>query len=200
MELKLSNKLYIASSRPIGERCKEYIRKHTNLELVEDPEKCDVFISVLYDKLLKKDYIDSRPCFNFHPGVLPEYRGAGAYSWVLINKEKETGITLHKIDYNIDSGPIIEISKTLIYENDTAETLYERCMDLIFDLFKKRIYDLMSNNYETTENSGGNIYFRKDLEQGKDITNIVKAFTFNGKESCYYYNKKGEKKYIYYGE
>lgn len=44
---------------------------------------------------------------NFHPSVLPQYRGAIASYWVLRNGEKKTGFTLHIITTKIDSGPIL---------------------------------------------------------------------------------------------
>ncbi len=192
----------IASSREIGNRCQSWAENNIpdgfEFGSIED---CDIFISTLYDTLITKDFIESKArCINFHPGILPEYRGAGAYSWSLINKEKHTGISLHEIDHNIDSGPIIQVKKTLIYPSDTSETLYTRCMDLLFDMFKKNFHKILSGQYRTRSNEGGNIYFRKDLEDAKDITHIIKAFTFSGKESAYYYNKNGDKKYIEYGD
>lgn len=195
-------KVHIASSRFIGNTCRDWAalkleQLESNYIITNNMDDCDVFISVLYDKLLSSDFIDgNRRCYNFHPGILPDYRGAGAYSWVLINKEKETGVTLHEIDYSIDSGPIIDIRKTLIYESDTAETLYDRCMALLFKMFQDRFLDIIYDSYQTRPNNGGKVYYRKDLEDAKDITNIVRAFTFSGKENAYYINSNGKKIYI----
>ena len=127
---------------------------------------------------------------------MPGYRGSGAYSWVLLNREEETGITVHEIDYNIDSGPIIDTRTTLIYPKDTAGTLFDRCMKLLYSAFCDNFYDILYGSYATYPNHGGKIYLRKQLKEAKDITNIVKAFTFPDKENCYYYNKENEKIYI----
>ncbi len=133
-------KIHIASSRDeeIGALCKEYARSAIppKFSLVEDPDDCDIFISILYDSLVSQDFISSKKrCINFHPGVLPDYRGSGAYSWALINKEKETGVTVHEMDCGIDSGAIIEVRKTIIYPGDTAESLFTRCMMLLYVMF-----------------------------------------------------------------
>lgn len=196
----MKNKLCILSSRmeEIGNRCIEYARNNvgSEYELTDSLVDADILISILYDTILTKDELDGKRAYNFHPGILPDYRGAGAYSWVLINKEKETGVTLHEIDYNIDSGPIIEIAKTLIYPQDTAESLFSRCMDLLFSLFSKNFNNILRNEYTTIVNEGGNIFLRRDLEEAKDISHIVKAFTFSGKEGCYYYDDRGIKNYI----
>ncbi len=45
--------------------------------------------------------------FNFHPGSLPEYRGADPIFQQIKNKEKHAGVTVHKLDENIDTGPIV---------------------------------------------------------------------------------------------
>ena len=92
-------KVHIATSRPeeIGNRCRTYASHNlpNGFELTDVPAECDVFISVLYDTLITEEFIAARRAYNFHPGILPDFRGAGAFSWALLNKEKETGITLH---------------------------------------------------------------------------------------------------------
>lgn len=190
-------KLYIATSRPeeIGNRCMEWAKKE-RYELTSWLIDCDVFISVLYDELIDKEFIDRHRCYNFHPGILPDYRGSGAYSWALINGEVETGITLHEIKYNIDSGPIIEIRRTLIGEHDTAETLFVRCMDILFNMFRYWLPYIVSGEYVTQPNEGGKLYLRKDLELAKDISGLVKGLTFSGKESAYWFDSKGNKHYV----
>ena len=45
--------------------------------------------------------------FNFHPGSLPEYRGADPVFQQIKNKEKHAGVTVHKLDKGIDTGPVV---------------------------------------------------------------------------------------------
>jgi methionyl-tRNA formyltransferase len=198
-----NKKVYIATSRHIGSVCTEWaiekIKSIDGFELCHTKEECDIFISVLYEKLLKNHFIKDRKCFNFHPGILPEYRGAGAYSWTLINKEKETGITLHVIDEGIDSGNIIDIQSFKInHEADTAETLFDRGNELLFDMFRSWFEKLLVGEYKEKEQDSSNsaIYYRRDLNKAKDISNYIRAFTFSDKESAYFVNNDGEKVYI----
>jgi len=44
---------------------------------------------------------------NLHPSLLPDYRGMAPQHWPIINKEKETGITVHYVDETADTGNII---------------------------------------------------------------------------------------------
>lgn len=196
-------KIHIATSREIGIKCREWAFDNLpdNCELVEDPNDSDIFISVLYDKLLSPFFINNRKCFNFHPGILPQYRGAGAYSWVLINDDDKTGITLHLIDDGIDSGDIIEIRAFPVDRHrDTAYTLYNRGEKTMFKMFKDWFENIISENYEAIkqDESCAAIYYRKDLNAIKDLSRYIRALTFEGKESAYYTDNLGQKKYIYF--
>lgn len=183
-------KVHVATSRKIGEVCRGYV---DNASM----DECDIFVSVLYDKIIPEEYIKSRPCFNFHPGILPQYRGSGAYSWAIINKEFETGVTLHKIDKDIDHGDIIEIRRFPIEPHDTAGTLFRKAENTILEMFKEWLPKLISGEYTLYEPPRvEKIYYRKDLEKAKDLTHYIKAFTFEGKEEAYWIDSKGKKHYL----
>src|SRR5690348_16339878 len=57
---------------------------------------------------------------NVHASLLPQYRGAAPINWVIINGEKETGITTFKLKHEIDTGNILLQRKTLIGEDEIA--------------------------------------------------------------------------------
>lgn len=84
---------------------------------------------------------------NCHPSLLPEYRGANPYSNVLINGEKETGITLHFMDEYFDTGNIIAQKKVPIEKKETMGTLFNRmnymCSDLLAEFLEQ--YENNSN-------------------------------------------------------
>lgn len=56
---------------------------------------------------------------NFHYGLLPQYRGANPVLAQMTNGETHTGITIHIIDENIDTGPIVMQERISIEERDT---------------------------------------------------------------------------------
>jgi methionyl-tRNA formyltransferase len=204
------DKLYIGTSRSIGEKCIEWVKNtypypnggHTPLkyDLVDDIWDCDIFISILYDKIVPPEFIKGRRCYNFHPGILPRYRGSGICSWVLINKDYEHGVTLHEISSGIDCGNIIDVQKFLIRPNDTAEILFRKSEDIIYNMFAQWLPKLYSNTYSLLMDGNQNfpLYSCKKLDDAKDLTHIVRAFTFPGKESAYYYTKDGRKVYLDY--
>lgn len=67
--------------------------------------------------------------FNLHASLLPQYRGAAPIHHVLINGEKETGLTTFFLDENIDTGNIIFQEKIAVDENETFGELQTRMMN-----------------------------------------------------------------------
>lgn len=87
---------------------------------------------------------------NCHPSLLPRYRGPNPYMRVIMNGEKETGITLHLMDENLDTGPILLQKKIDIkqgFDGDTGESLKNKCCNLartsIFELLNAMNDDIV---------------------------------------------------------
>ena len=61
---------------------------------------------------------------NVHPSMLPRYRGGNPYSRVIMNGETETGVTIHFMDENFDTGDIIVQKAYHIHSKATMGTLF----------------------------------------------------------------------------
>lgn len=61
---------------------------------------------------------------NYHPSLLPKYRGGSAMNWAVIAGETETGVTIHFIDAGVDTGPILLQEAVEISPDDTIKSLY----------------------------------------------------------------------------
>jgi methionyl-tRNA formyltransferase len=61
---------------------------------------------------------------QYHPSLLPAYRGASAINWPIIKGEKETGLSIFWPDNGLDTGDILIQKKTPIGPNDTLGTVY----------------------------------------------------------------------------
>ncbi len=85
---------------------------------------------------------------NVHPSLLPEYRGPNPYTNVIINNEKETGITFHYMDETFDTGRVAAQIKIPILQDETMGTLFSRLNYIAADC----IVELLAN-FETTEGS-----------------------------------------------
>ena len=67
---------------------------------------------------------------NVHASLLPKYRGAAPINWAIIQGEKETGVTVFKLQHEIDTGKIIRQASIPIEENDNFGTLYSKLKQL----------------------------------------------------------------------
>ena len=96
----------------------EYI-KNLNLDLV---------IVIAYGQIIPKNFLSlSKNGFiNLHASILPRWRGAAPIQRSIINQDKETGISVMKINENLDEGDLSHIFKINIIENENAQSLSDR--------------------------------------------------------------------------
>tara|TARA_Y100001970_G_scaffold207710_1_gene253118 strand:+ start:256 stop:819 length:564 start_codon:yes stop_codon:yes gene_type:complete len=85
---------------------------------------------------------------NIHPSILPNYGGKGMYgskihAKVIENNETETGITIHHLSDQYDSGEIIFQKKISIEENDTAKSIEEKIHILEYEYYPKVIQSIL---------------------------------------------------------
>lgn len=87
----------------------------------------DLIIVIAYGQILKEPLLQVPKyfCMNIHASLLPKYRGAAPINWVLIQGEKETGVTTMKMDVGLDTGDILLRRKVTIGPADTAQTLHD---------------------------------------------------------------------------
>ena len=71
---------------------------------------------------------------NIHASLLPKYRGAAPIQWAVINREKETGVTLMLMDKGLDTGDILSSASVPILPDDTSGSLHDRLALLGADL------------------------------------------------------------------
>jgi methionyl-tRNA formyltransferase len=59
-------------------------------------------------------------CFNLHPGPLPQYAGLNTPSWAIYRGETSHGVTIHRMDAGIDTGPVVYLERYPIAGTDTG--------------------------------------------------------------------------------
>ncbi len=163
---------------------------------------CDLFVSMSFNQIFKSKLINlpKYKTINCHAGKLPFYRGRNVLNWVLINDEKDFGITVHYIDEGIDTGDIILQRTYPITERDTYKTLLEKayveCANILYDavvLFKEEdVKPLSQQNihptgmYCTQRKSGDEVL---DWNQSsRSIFNFVRAISDPGPQARTYLN------------
>lgn len=106
----------------------------------------DLAILVAYGQLIPKEIlqIPKYGFINIHPSLLPKYRGPSPIQTAILEGEKETGVTIMKLDEKLDHGPTIAQRKVPIEPNDTHLTLVEKLGAIGSNLLLEALPDYIS--------------------------------------------------------
>tara|TARA_Y100000356_G_C11219322_1_gene268143 strand:+ start:401 stop:1003 length:603 start_codon:yes stop_codon:yes gene_type:complete len=200
----MTKKIFISDNKDIGLKCKSWALNNLpdGFTIVDDMAECEIFLSVQYDKILSKSFLNKRRCYNFHPNILPSYGGVGTLTFSILNKEEFAGVTLHVIDDGVDTGDIIKIDKIKIEENETAFSLHLKTFETMYNMFKKMFFNLLTENFKIKKQSDVNrkVYTYKQLDKLFDLSNFMRATYYPNRPTPFFYNKDGKKINLHYEE
>jgi len=95
------------------------------------------------EKISRQTYIiPTIGTVNVHPSLLPKYRGPNPYLQTILNGETSSGVTLHLVDENYDTGAILYQEKVKIKPEDTSKELRERVVIVARSLVTKFLNNL----------------------------------------------------------
>src|SRR3954470_20178068 len=95
--------------------------------------KPDLQVMAFVTLFVPEDFLNipTHGSIQYHPSLLPAYRGASAINWPIIKGEKETGLSIFWPDNGLDTGDVLVQRKTPISDTDTLGTVY---FDRLFPL------------------------------------------------------------------
>ncbi len=112
----------------------------------------DLIVLAGYMKKISKKVIEfyNGKILNIHPALLPKFGGKGFYGMkihesVIKSKEKITGVTVHVVDHDYDTGNIIYQKEISVLKSDTASSLSQRVLEL-----EHRVYPEVIRNFLET--------------------------------------------------
>jgi len=88
------------------------------------------YMKLIPEKLVRSYY---RAMLNIHPGLLPSFGGKGFYgsrvhAAVIASGARFSGPTVHFVDEEYDTGPILSQAVVPVYPSDTAQSLAARVL------------------------------------------------------------------------
>ncbi len=106
-----------------------------------DEYSVELIVLAGYMKLFQSPFVSKfrNRIINIHPSILPAFPGATPVADSLAYGVKVTGVTVHFVDENVDTGPIIAQRVVPVYDTDTEESLHERIQVEEHDLYPKVI-------------------------------------------------------------
>ncbi len=88
----------------------------------------DLAIVVAYGQIIPKEFLSltKKGFINIHASILPAWRGAAPIQRSIMNLDKETGISIMKVAEQLDTGPVCNIYKINLENNQNAEEVGEK--------------------------------------------------------------------------
>src|SRR5579859_2194395 len=81
-------------------------------------------------------------CLNAHPSLLPANRGPDPLLWTFHDDQRETGVTIHRMDERLDSGPIVAQEKITVPDGITYAQFEAECAALGGKLLAQSLWQL----------------------------------------------------------
>ena len=111
----------------------------------------DLALVYAFAKIIPKEilHLPKYGFWNIHPSLLPKYRGPSPIAYPLINGDAKTGVTIIKMDEQIDHGPIIAQEELKILPTDRRSDLESKLTDLAFEMFRKILTGVEKEGLQT---------------------------------------------------
>lgn len=166
----------------------------------------EIGCSAYFGYILPGSVLDLFPLgvFNVHPGLLPYNRGSFPNVWSIV-EDTPAGVTIHRMDEGVDTGPIVTQQLVAKRITDTGETLYRRLEDASTQLFSRTWPRLVRGDYTLTPQNpnDGSSHRRRDVHRidlielnqrylARDLIDRLRARTFAGHEGCYFLHQEGK--------
>jgi len=128
----------------------------------------DISIVVAYGQIIPKEILTltKKGFINIHASLLPKWRGAAPIQRSIMNLDKQTGISIMKINEKLDTGPVCSTYKLDIKDNDNAEIISERLSVLAAEKILDNVDEILENKLE----------FKEQLHKGATYANKIEKF------------------------
>jgi methionyl-tRNA formyltransferase len=125
-----------------------YFKLENRLDLDEIASDYDYVITSGLRKKIQSETLRKSIFVNIHYAMFPKYRGMHSIVWALLNGDQTIGITIHEMDENFDSGPIIWQHEIVTGNKNSWELMVE-CDEYIQDNISKVMQKYFSKDLTT---------------------------------------------------
>ncbi|MDD5147461.1 MAG: methionyl-tRNA formyltransferase [Candidatus Daviesbacteria bacterium] len=152
--LKIKNlkfKIIFLGTPDFVQPIRQELTKH--FTLVDSLNEADLGVVAAYGKILTKDELNTPKygCINVHPSLLPKYRGPSPIQEAILKGDRISGITVIKMDEEVDHGPIIYQEEMELSDMDNFDTLSKKMFHRAAEVLSKIIEDFIAGKIEPHE-------------------------------------------------
>ena len=186
----------IAETLSIEVRTPKTLKK--NLEEFKYLKKLDADIAIViaYGQIIPENFLTltKKGFINVHASLLPKFRGAAPIQRAIMNLNKETGISIMKINSKLDEGPVCSSYSLNINENDNTEVLSEKLSMLAAEKILDDIDKILDDKAIFKEQDNSKATYAKKIDKKEasinwntPAKNIVA--NINGLNGAYFFFK-----------
>ena len=170
-------------------------------------DRYDLFLSLHSKQLFPDELVENHLCINVHPGLNPHNRGWFPQVFSILNG-LPIGVTIHKMDRELDHGPILWQEELPIYPQDTSKDVYDRILAKELELLDQHLEDILTGKYTLTPMAEeGNINYKADFDALCPIDlnepatygaviDRLRALTHAPYQNAYFVDADGKKVYV----
>ena len=160
-------------SETLSIECRTPISIKDNIEEFEYLKKleADIAIVVAYGQIIPKKFLSltKKGFINIHASLLPKWRGAAPIQRSIMNLEKETGISIMKIEEKLDAGPVCNSYKIEISQNDNSEKVSEKLSLLAGKKILENIDNILNDKVEFKKQNHNEATYASKIEKSEGL-------------------------------
>ena len=129
----------------------------------------DLAIVVAYGQIIPKEFLNlsKKGFINIHASILPKWRGAAPIERSIMNLDKETGISIMKIEEQLDTGPVCNIYKINLENNVNAVDISEQLSSIASQKILDNIDDILEGRAKFIEQNHLKASYASKIEKSE---------------------------------
>ena len=164
--------------------------------------KADLAIVVAYGQVIPKTFLNltNKGFINIHGSILPKWRGAAPIQRSIMNLDSEIGISIMKIEEKLDSGPVSNIYKVKLNQNDNLEEISEKLSLLAAEKILDNVDDIFEDKAKFKEQDHSSATYAKkilkiegQINWNDDVSKIIGKINGLFPNPGAYFNFNGER-------
>ena len=146
-----------------------------NMEEYEFLKKldADLAIVVAYGQIIPKQFLNltKNGFINIHASILPRWRGAAPIQRSIMNLDTETGISIMKIDEELDSGPVSKVYKIKLDKNLNTPEISEKLSLLAAEKILDNVDEILEEKSEFIPQDHSKATYAKKIDKNEGLIN-----------------------------
>jgi len=166
---------------PIEEYCKKNKISFRNPEILNTQEELKIFkelsanliVVVAYGKIIPKIFLNSVKFgfINIHASLLPKWRGAAPIQRAIMNGDKKIGVSIMKIEEELDSGPILASKEFELDKNENHGDIEKKLSLEGANLLIESLKSIENGNSKFVDQDASKATYAKKIDKNETKIN-----------------------------